>query len=120
VSVPRNGLRILLVGDFADDPRLGSPKVLYKLQDEYRQLGHACDLLLAPEIGRRPLQRHLRDALAPLLAASAIARRTAAAGGYDVVDVAGAEGAAFGVLHRARRSGSPVFLRRSNGFQHLH
>jgi hypothetical protein len=33
-------VRILLVGDYPPDPRLGSTKVLIKLQEEFRALGH--------------------------------------------------------------------------------
>ena len=40
-------MRILLVGDYARDARLGSTKVLFKLQEEFRALGHVCDLLLS-------------------------------------------------------------------------
>src|SRR5437764_2753331 len=47
-------MRILLVGDYARDARLGSTKVLVKLQEEFRALGHVCDLLLADDLGVHP------------------------------------------------------------------
>jgi hypothetical protein len=47
-------MRILLVGDYPADPRLGSAKVYYKLREEFAALGHDCDLLMAAEIGARP------------------------------------------------------------------
>ena len=62
-------MRILLVGDYARDARLGSTKVLVKLQEEFRALGHVCDLLLADDLGVAPRNAHLRRALAPIGAA---------------------------------------------------
>ena len=53
-------MRILLVGDYPNDPRLGSTKVFVKLQEEFRALGHTCDMLLADELGARPRNRFAR------------------------------------------------------------
>jgi glycosyltransferase involved in cell wall biosynthesis len=112
-------MRILLVCDFPDDPTLGSSKVPHELHKAFRQLGHECDALFANDIGGWPRQRHARDLLAPSLAARAIARAFHSRGPYDVVDVAGAEGAAFRTL-RARGIGeSAAFVSRSNGLEHL-
>ena len=47
-------LSILLVGDYPDDPRLGSSKVFYKLREEFDALGHTCDMLWTDDIGRGP------------------------------------------------------------------
>ena len=44
-------MRILLAGDYPPDPTLGSTKVIVKLQEEFRALGHDCDVLLAPHHG---------------------------------------------------------------------
>ena len=44
-------MRILLVGDYPPDPRLGSTKVLLKLREEFEALGHVCDVLLADGLG---------------------------------------------------------------------
>ena len=108
-------MRILLLGDYAADPRLGSSKVYYKLQEELRRLGHRCDLMLAPELGARPRQAKIRWAVAPALAARAVAR---AATAYDVIDVASAEGSVLG-LRRALTPASPVALvSRSHGLEH--
>lgn len=110
-------LRILLVGDYADDPRLGSAKVPHKLREEFRAAGHECDALFAADIGRRPAGRQLRQLVAPVLAARAIggalARRP-----YDVVDAASAEGLWFGGARRLGRWRSTAFICRSNGLEH--
>jgi glycosyltransferase involved in cell wall biosynthesis len=108
-------MRILLVGDYAADPRLGSSKVYYKLREEFQALGHHCDLMLAPELGAHPRQPKLRWALAPVLAARAAARAPTR---YDVIDVASAEGSVLG-LRRALHPSSPVALvSRSHGLEH--
>jgi glycosyltransferase involved in cell wall biosynthesis len=112
-------MRILLVGDFPDDPTLGSAKVPHKLREEFRRLGHHCDALFAGDLGARPRQRHARDFLGPALAANAIARAVAARGPYDVIDVAGAEGAAFAPLRRNGTAGGAALVSRSNGLEHL-
>src|SRR5207237_1450553 len=67
-------MRILLVGDYARDARLGSTKVLVKLQEEFRALGHVCDLLLADDLGIHPRNAQLRQAVAPILAVATIRR----------------------------------------------
>ena len=112
-------MKILLVGDYPNDPRLGSPKVFYKLQEEYRKLGHSCDILLGDDLGRRPRNRFLRQALCPLLAARAIARHFRSRGPYDVVDIASAEGFIFGIQRRLGAYKNTVFVSRSNGLEHL-
>ena len=61
-------MRILLVGDYPPDPRLGSPKVMVKLQEELREAGHTCDLLFSTDLGPVPRNRFLRQALAPVRA----------------------------------------------------
>jgi glycosyltransferase involved in cell wall biosynthesis len=111
-------VRILLVGDYPPDPRLGSTKVLLKLQEEFRALGHTCDLLLADGIGTFPRNGHLRQALAPLRAAGAVRRMFERNGAYDVVDVASAEGLWLGALRR-RLLGRAAVISRSNGLEHL-
>jgi glycosyltransferase involved in cell wall biosynthesis len=110
-------MRILLLGDYPSDPRLGSTKVLIKLQEEFRALGHSCDVVLAEGVGARPRNSYLRQAFAPVLARAAVRRMVRANGPYDVVDVTSAEGwwiAAF----RGRDSGTAV-ISRSNGLEHL-
>ena len=109
-------MSVLLVGDYPSDPTLGSSKVFYKLQEEFRALGHVCDMVLADEIGG-PASRQIRQAVTPMLAARAIARRLQRTR-YDVVDAASAEGLWF-ARGRVAGAGSPAFVCRSNGLEHL-
>ncbi|HEU0299669.1 MAG TPA: hypothetical protein VFR37_09450, partial [Longimicrobium sp.] len=78
-------MRILLVGDYPADPRLGSAKVYYKLREELAALGHDCDLLMAAEIGARPASWRVRQTISPWLADRAIRRAFRERGPYDVV-----------------------------------
>lgn len=110
-------LRILLVGDYADDPRLGSAKVPHKLREEFAAAGHQCDVLFAGDLGARPAGRQLRQLAAPALAFRAI-RRALARRNYDVVDAASAEGMWFGAARRLGRWPATVFVCRSNGLEH--
>jgi glycosyltransferase involved in cell wall biosynthesis len=111
-------LRILLVGDYPDDPRLGSTKVLVKLQEQLRAAGHECDVLLENALGRRPAGRQLRQLVSPLLAGHAI-RRAFARGRYDVIDASSAEGLWFGFARRARLAPRAALICRSHGIEHL-
>ena len=111
-------MRILLVGDYPSDPRLGSTKVLVKLQEEFRALGHTCDLLLADRLGARPRNPYLRQAFGPLVALSAVRRMFRASGPYDVVDVASAEGLWLGAW-RGFLAPEAAVVSRSNGLEHL-
>ena len=111
-------MRILLVGDHPNDPRLGSAKVPHKLREEYVGLGHTCDLLFAEDLGPWPRHRVARWALAPWLAARAVSQAFRANGPYDVVDIAGGDGAVFGAFRRAGRFAGTTFVSRSNGLEH--
>jgi glycosyltransferase involved in cell wall biosynthesis len=111
-------MRILLVGDYPPDPRLGSTKVLLKLQEEFRGLGNTCDVLLADDLVRAPHNFYLRQALGPVAAWSAVHRAFKTSGPYDVVDVASAEGLWIAALGR-RALGGAVVISRSNGLEHL-
>ena len=110
-------LRILMVGDYEDDPRLGSAKVPHKLREEFRAAGHECDALFTGDLGSRPRGRHLRQLAGPILAARAIGRALALRS-YDVVDVASAEGVWFGAARRLGQRPGTVFICRSNGLEH--
>jgi glycosyltransferase involved in cell wall biosynthesis len=112
-------MRILLVGDYPPDPRLGSAKVLYKLQEEYLRLGHTCDILLGDEIGESPTHRFLRWPAAPWLAARAVARKVRERGAYDVIDVASAEALGLCVRRHHIGAGNTAIVNRSNGLEHL-
>ncbi|HET7464282.1 MAG TPA: glycosyltransferase family 4 protein [Longimicrobium sp.] len=112
-------MKILLVGDYPDDPRLGSGKVYHKLREEFRRLGHACDVLLAPGLGERPRVARLRWLVGPVLAERAIARAFRRNGAYDVVDVASAEGAMIGLRRKLRGRGGVALVSRSHGLEHL-
>lgn len=111
-------MRILLVGDYPPDPRLGSTKVLVKLQEEFRALGHTCDLLLADSLDRAPANPYLRQAFGPVAAWSAVRRMFRSHGPYDVVDVASAEGLWIASLARGAL-GDAAVISRSNGLEHL-
>lgn len=111
-------LRILLVGDYTDDPRLGSAKVTHKLREELRAAGHHCDALFAGDIAARPAGRQARQLVVPLLAGQAIGRALSRQP-YDVVDVASAEGLWFGLRKRLGSWPSTAFICRSNGLEHL-
>jgi glycosyltransferase involved in cell wall biosynthesis len=112
-------MRILLVGDYPRDARLGSAKVPLKLQEEFRRLGHTCDVLLADDLGASPRHRFLRWAFAPVAALAAVRRAFRAHGPYDVVDIASAEGLWVGVLRRAGFFSGAAVIARSNGLEHL-
>jgi glycosyltransferase involved in cell wall biosynthesis len=115
----RNGsLRVLLVADYDDDPRLGSAKVVHKLRDELREAGHYCDALFAGDIGQSPSGRQVRQLLAPALAARAIERARARTP-FDVIDAASAEGLWVGVRKRLRSSQGTALVCRSNGLEQL-
>ena len=110
-------LCILLVGDYANDPRLGSAKVAHKLREEFRAAGHECDALFAEDLGARPAGRQIRQLVAPVLGLSAIARALAQRR-YDVVDAASAEGLWAGAGKRLGRWRSTAIICRSNGLEH--
>jgi glycosyltransferase involved in cell wall biosynthesis len=112
-------MRILLVGDYPADPRLGSAKVYYKLREELTALGHDCDLLMAADIGERPANWRARQTISPWLADRAIRRAFRERGPYDVVDVASAEGMVFAARRRAGFAREPVIVSRSHGLEHL-
>lgn len=111
-------LRILLAGDYPNDARLGSTKVLLKLQQEFRDLGHACDLLLADGFTGAPRNPYLRQALGPIAALRAVQQRIAMQGPYDVIDIASAEGLWIGALRPGAVRGAAI-VSRSNGLEHL-
>lgn len=109
-------LSILLVGDYAPDPTLGSSKVFYKLREEFAAMGHACDVLFADAIGG-PRARQIRQAVSPWFAGAAILRRMKTRR-YHVVDAASAEGLGLAVMNAAARRRAAVVCR-SNGLEHL-
>jgi glycosyltransferase involved in cell wall biosynthesis len=111
-------LRILLVGDYPRDARLGSTKVALKLQEEFRALGHTCDVLLADDLGRFPVNRFMRQALSPVSALAAVQRTMRESGSYDVIDLASAEGLWLGLLRRLGFLAAAVVVR-SHGLEHL-
>lgn len=113
------GVKILLVGDYPDDPRLGSGKVYHKLREEFLRLGHECRVLLSPELGPRPATARLRWLVGPLLAERAVARAFRTDGAYDVVDVASAEGSVLGLRRRLRALRGVALVSRSHGLEHL-
>jgi glycosyltransferase involved in cell wall biosynthesis len=110
-------VRILLVGDYPPDPRLGSTKVLLKLREEFEALGHGCDVLLADALGG-PDNPYVRQAVGPLVARRAVLDAFRRNGPYDIVDVASAEGLWLAAGGRGAMNGAAV-ISRSNGLEHL-
>ena len=110
-------LSVLLVGDYPADPTLGSAKVLFRLQEHLRALGHRCEIVFDAEIGG-PRWRQIRQLVSPWCARHAIARRLGP-GVFDVVDAASAEGLWFGVLRRIGFFSRTAYVCRSNGLEHL-
>jgi glycosyltransferase involved in cell wall biosynthesis len=111
-------MKILLVGDYPPDARLGSTKVLVKLMEQFRRLGHQCDVLLGDALYESPANVYVRQAFGPLAAWSAVRRAVRANGPYDVIDVASAEGLWIASIGRGGISGAAV-IARSNGLEHL-
>jgi glycosyltransferase involved in cell wall biosynthesis len=112
-------VRILLVGDYPRDPRLGSSKVLLKLQGELRELGHTCDLLLADGFGALPHNPYVRQAFGPVAAFASVRRMFRDRGPYDVIDAASAEGLWIGLARRRGWFRGTAVVSRSNGLEHL-
>jgi len=110
-------VKILLVGDYPADPRLGSAKVYYKLGESFRELGHACDVLLRPEIGEAPDNWRVRQVVSARMTERAIRRAIHERGPYDVVDVASGEGWLFAL--RRNKGRGPAVISRSHGLEHL-
>lgn len=110
-------LRILLLSDYPNDPRLGSSKVPHKLQREFRELGHHCDALFREDLGHANTPSRLRMALGPLFAAQAARAAVDRNGPYDVIDAASAEGFIVGLRRRAWPA--TAIVSRSNGLEHL-
>ena len=110
-------LSILLVGDYPPDPTLGSSKVFYKLQEEFRALGHRCDVIFGDEIAA-PRFRQFGQVVAPWHAANAIVRRMEQVP-YDIIDVASAEGLWIGVGRKFGVYAKTALISRSNGLEHL-
>lgn len=113
-----SSLRVLLVGDYDDDPRLGSAKVVHKLREELREAGHVCDALFKRDLGVRPRGRHARQLISPVLSARAI-RRAERDGPYDVVDAASAEGLWYGAQKKLGMHRRTALICRSHGLEHL-
>jgi glycosyltransferase involved in cell wall biosynthesis len=110
-------VRIILVGDYPEDERLGSPKALLRLRDELRAQGHTATTILRPQIGESPRQRHLRDLLSPWLSSRAVRDVASRDGVPDVVDASSAEGLLLG-SSRVPWARTAVVVR-SHGLEHL-
>ena len=112
-----SSLRILLAGDYPDDRRLGSSKVMFELRDQFRALGHECETVFASDIGGSE-SRQVRQAISPLLAQRAIGRRQNGRA-FDIVDVASAEGVWIGAARRVGAYRRTAFICRSHGLEQL-
>ena len=114
MSVPLN---ILLVGDYPEDERLGSAKVMHELRAQFTTLGHQCETIFSPEIGGAE-SRQIRQAITPALAMAAIHRRSRSRP-FDVVDVASAEGMWLGLARKLGRYSGTAYICRSHGLEQL-
>ncbi len=112
-------MRILLVGDYPDDPRLGSAKVPHKLREEFLALGHECKALFENDLGTTALPSRLRWLVAPMLAARSVVRAVRAHGTFDVFDIASAEGLVVGMRKRMGFYRNSALISRSHGLEHL-
>ena len=117
MSWPSRPLSIVLAGDYPKDARLGSAKVAAKLCEEFRALGHTCDVLGSSDIGERPRWRQVRQVIAPWMAARAIVQKTDRR--CDVIDVASAEGLFIGLFDLLPDRDRPAYICRSHGLEHL-
>jgi glycosyltransferase involved in cell wall biosynthesis len=115
--VKESRLSILLAGDYPPDATLGSSKVFYKLAEEFRALGHRCDVVFGDEIAG-PRHRQIRQVVSPWTAAGAIARRLDRTR-YDIIDVSSAEGLWIGLRKKMGAYKRTALICRSNGLEHL-
>lgn len=111
-------LSILIAGDYVDDPRLGSSKVVHKLREEFAALGHQCDVMWSADIGARPASRQIRQLVSPWMAGRAIVRREGRLK-YDVLDIASAEGLFMGLFDLIPDRSRAAYICRSHGIEHL-
>ena len=109
-------LSILFVGDYPPDATLGSPKVFYKLQAEFRRSDIAATSCSPRRSAARP--SGIRQLVSPWRAGNAIVRRLEV-GGVRVVDAASAEGLFFGILKRFAIYEHVAYVCRSNGLEQL-
>jgi glycosyltransferase involved in cell wall biosynthesis len=116
--VTERPLAILLVGDYPDDPRLGSSKVSIKLREEFLALGHTCDIMWSADIGPRPAWRQIRQVVSPWMAGRAIVRREGRRK-YDVIDAASAEGLIIGLFDLIPDRDRYAYICRSHGLEQL-
>ena len=112
-------MRILFVGDYSNDPRLGSAKVPLKLREEFTTLGHQCEILSREDLGAWPTSRHLRELLSPALALKAVRRAVRDRGPFDVIDASSAEGLHIALMRRLTGFPAAAVVARSNGSEHL-
>lgn len=112
-------MRVLLLGDYPDDARLGSSKVYHKLRGELEALGARVHLLLAPDLPAYPRHPKLRWAATPWLAERAVAAAFRRHGPFDVIDAASAEGLGVGARRALGQAyGSVGLVARSHGLEH--
>ncbi len=116
--VTERPLSILMAGDYPDDPRLGSSKVVHKLREEFAALGHRCDVMWSADIGARPASRQIRQLVSPWMAGRAIIRRDGRVK-YDVLDIASAEGLFIGLFDLIPDRSRAAYICRSHGLEHL-
>ena len=113
-------LRVLFVSDDEDDIRIGAVKAPHRLAEALEADGCECTLLFHEDLGRWPARERLRLALAPWLAWRAVCRAWRERGPFDVIDAAGAEGFALGLLRRVSCYRGAALVVRSHGLDRFY
>jgi len=112
-------MRVLFVSDDPDDIRIGAVKAPRRLAEALRAQGCHCDLLFHDDLGPRPRHDRLRLGASPWLAWRAVVRAWRERGPYDVIDAAGPEGFALGLLRRFGPYRRARLIVRSHGLERL-
>jgi len=112
-------MRVLFVSDDPDDIRIGAVKAPRRLAEALRAQGCDCDLLFRDDLGPHPKHDRLRLGTSPWLAWRAVVRAWRERGPYDVIDAAGPEGFALGLLRRFSPYRRARLIVRSHGLERL-
>lgn len=93
-------MKILLVGNFPRDEKLGSPKVLIKLEEEFVKKGHFVKSIFEEDLKTILPGRYLRYFNSPVVAFLAIKEYHRKFGYFDVVQVTSGDGFLWGIYKK--------------------